>query len=509
MNMIREAIHHILTSDLSNRMISSVVPRSHTTIGRYRNILKDKNLEWSVVNDMNDDEIERLIRSSRKHAVCKREPDMIYTFNEMLKKHVTLQLLWEEYCLSDPDNAYGYSSFADKYRKFKKKLDLTMRQSHYAGYGTYVDFAGKRIPYNDPDTGEKHFAEIFIGVLGCSKYTFAYAVRSQRISDWIDAHNKMYQFFGGTTQILVSDNLKSAVIRSGNNPVLNRTYLEQSKHYNIILIPARVRRPQDKADAEIGVLIFTRWITAKLRNRQFFSIEEINEAISKLLEKLNKRPFKKLPGCRKSRFDELDKPMLRPLPDTIFEYAEWISGRRLGPDYHLQIDNHFYSVPHQLVGQKIESRYTKNIIEFFNKGKRIASHSRSYVEGGRNTYPNHQPKSHRKYSELTEENMIKWARKMGKSTLVVVMHQFSSKPHAMLGIKSCVSLKRLAKDYGHERFESACKRAESIGSLSVTSIKSILKRGLTDICDENTLVQINLPLHENVRGANYYFNGGK
>jgi transposase len=458
---------------------------------------------------MNDDEIARLVKGNRKYTSLKREPDYIYVHNEMQKKNVTEQLLWEEYCLSDPSSAYGYSSFAAKYRKFKKKLDLSMRQSHYAGYSTYVDFAGTTIPYTDPDTGNKYFAQIFIGVLGCSKYTFGYAVRTQSIRDWIDAHNKMYHFFGGTTQLLVSDNLKAAVIRPGSQPILNRTYLEQSKHYNIVLIPARVRRPKDKADAEIGVLIFSRWITARLRNYQFFSIDEINLIITELLEKLNKRPFKKLPGCRRSRFEEFDKPMLRPLPNIPFEYAEWTSARKLGPDYHLPIDKHYYSIPHVLVGERIETRATKNIIEFISKGKRIASHSRSYVEGGRTTTPAHQPKSHRQYANLTQENMIKWARKVGDATLAAVKYQFSSRPHEMLGIKSCVTLKRLAKDYGDERFEAACHRAQLIGSFSVKSIKSILRRRLTEFTDEHMPIQINLPLHENVRGSNYYMNGGE
>jgi len=506
MHKQREALRYAKTTTMSNRMIGKLVGVSRTTVANYRNRIDKLNLNWPDIEKLNDKEIERLVKGSRKLTQSKREPDLIYTHNEMQKPHVTAQLLWEEYSISDPKSAYSYSSFTHKYNTYVKKLDLSMRQPHRAGESIFVDYAGKTIPYTDPETGDERTAQIFIGVMGASKYTFAYASRSQKVHDWIDAHNKMYWFFGGVTQNLVSDCLKSAVISSNPEIILNRSYLEQAKHYNTIVLPARPRRPKDKSDAEIGVLIFTRWITAKLRNHKFFSIDEINTIISELLKELNERPFKKLPGCRRSRFEELDQPMLRPLPGLPFEYATWIAVRKVTKDYHLPVDSHSYSVPHELVGQKVETRITKNVVEFFSLGKRIANHPRSYVEGGYSTSPQHQSKEHRAYANLTPENLIEWAKKIGPSSLDAVQYQLTSRPHAVLGLKPCATLQKLVKEYGENKFEAACERAKTIGSLSVTSIKSILKRRLVDLADDQMPIQINLPLHQNVRGSDYYTN---
>lgn len=422
----------------------------------------------------------------------------------MQYQHVTLQLLWEEYCLSDPDTAYGYSSFSYKYSKYRKKLDVSMRQTHRAGQMTFVDFAGRTVPYKNRKTGEELKAQIFIGALGCSNLTFAYALRSQSIPDWIDAHNQMFKYYGGTTEIIVPDNLKSAVIHAGLEPEFNRTYLEMAKHYGIVIVPARVRKPKDKSKAELAVLIVSRWILARLRKQTFFSIGEINAAISELLKMFNERPFKQLPDNRRIRFEQLDKPLLAPLPDHAFEYAEWSSFQTVRSDYHVRIKDHYYSVPHPLIGQKVEARITQKVIEILHQGKRVASHSRNFEIGGHTTLSQHQTKAHRKYAEQSPEQMIQWAEGIGEACLAVIQFQFSRYPHALLGIKACSTLKRLAKDYGNERTEIACQRAQAIGSLTVKSVKSILQRGLTELHNDEVPIQTMLPLHFNVRGAEYY-----
>jgi hypothetical protein len=272
----------------------------------------------------------------------------------------------------------------------------------------------------------------------------------------------------------------------------------------VVIYPARVRRPQDKSKAELGVLLVSRWILAAIKHRQFFSIEELNLTIADKLKGLNEKPFQKLSGCRRSRFLDMDKPLLKSLPSEAFEYAEWIAKRKVAADYHLSVDKHYYSVPHELVSESVETRVTKNTIVFIHRGRRVALHPRSYVEGGHTTIPEHQPKAHRAYANLTPQNMIEWAEQMGAASLAAVKYQFESRPHALLGIRSCVTLKQLAKEYGAERFEAACLRAQRIGSLSIKSIKSILKRRLVDFSDENMPIQTNLPFHENVRGSNYY-----
>lgn len=508
MHIMKEAVRLILTTTLSNRQIAKLVGISRTTINKYRKRLFANNVDWDCLEAASDKEIEEMLRSKRSRIITKRIPDWFHIHKEMQYPHVTLQMLWEEYRLSEPSTAYGYSQFTYYYRRFIGKLDRSMRQTHRAGECVFVDFAGRTIIYYNAETGEEKTAQIFIGVLGCSNYTFVYAVPSQKLPDWIEAHNRMYQFFGGVPQIVVPDNLKSAVIKAGSEPVINRTYLEQSQHYGVVVIPTRIRRPQDKPKAEGGVLLAYRWILVKLRNRRFFSVAEINEAIADLLWQLNERPFKRLPGCRRSRFEELDKPMLAPLPGEPFEYAEWTAPNKIGPDYHLHVKGHYYSVPHALVGERVEARVTAKTVEILFSGKRVASHVRSDEIGAHTTLPEHQPKAHRFYAEQTPERFLEWAKEIGPAAVSTVESQFSSTVHPLKGLKACATLRRLAKDYGYEKFESACRRAEAIGSQTVKSIRSILQRGLSELSDEHVPTQISLPLHHNVRGADYYATGG-
>ncbi len=507
MNKLRETLRYILTLDMSNRMIGRTLKISHNTVGRYRRLLATLKLNWSDIDIMDDKALMSVLKIERQYVNANCMPDWNAVHREMQQPHVTLQLLWEDYCLANPSYAYSYSQFTHYYRQHVKRLDITMRQSHRAGECVYVDFCGRTVPYFDVPLGEQKKAQIFVAVLGCSNYSFACAVKSQSLPDWIDANNKMLQFFNGAPEVIVPDNLKAAVTRAGREPEINRTYLEFSKHYKSVIIPARVRRPKDKSKAELTVLLVYRWILVKLRYRKFFSIDEINAAIAELLIKMNERPFKRLPGSRLSRFNEIDKPMLRPLPSSMFEYAEWTSQKKVGPDYHFPVDNHYYSVPHTLVGVHVEARVTINTVEIFSAGSRVATHIRNNVSGGHTTLPEHQPKSHRSFSEQTPDNLLKWAKSIGSASQAVVQYQFDSRPHALLGLKACATLKRLAKDYGNECFEAACKRAELIGSLSVKSVTSILKRGLTKLEEEHVPMQINLPLHDNVRGSNYYSKG--
>jgi len=508
MNKQREILRHILTTNMSNREIGRTLKASHNTVGRYRLILKDLNLDWENIKDDSDKKISELVVTERERLDLKQMPDWEHVHNQMKLPNVTLRLLWEEYRLMCPGNSYSYSQFTHYYRKYIKKIDLSMRQNHKAGERIFVDFAGTTVPYFDAATNTEKKAQIFVAVMGCSNYTFAYAVKSQSIADWIEAHNKMYAYIGGIPEIVVPDNLKAAVIKAGKNLTLNRIYLEQSKYYGIAIVPARVRMPKDKSKAENGVLIVSRYILARLRHRKFFSIEELNQAINDLLWQLNERPFKKLPGCRRSRFEELDKPLLKPYPGKPFEFAQWVSKQKVRQDYHVHIFDHYYSVPYELVGEYIEARVTKNIVEILFSGRRVASHPRNYVVGDHTTVPAHQPKEHRQYSNLTPENLLAWARKIGPASVAAIEYQFSHRPHTALGLKPCASLQRLAKEYGHEKFELACKRAQEIGSLTLTSIKSILRRRIAELCEEHAPVQMRLPLHQNVRGAEYYASQG-
>jgi len=379
-----------------------------------------------------------------------------------------------------------------------------MRQEHKAGEKLFVDFCGQTVAVIDPETGESRWAEIFVAVLGASNYTYAEATWTQGLENWIGLHVRTFEYLGGVTSLVIPDNLKSGVSKPCRyEPDLNRTYQELAEHYGVAVIPARVRKPKDKAKVEVGVQVVERWILASLRHRQFFSLSELNEGIWELLERLNGRPFKKLPGTRQSQFEALDRPALKPLPRERFEYAEW-QKERVGPDYHVEVAGHFYSVPYQLVGQELDVRVTAEGVECLHGGQRVACHVRSHDRGGSTTVREHMPRHHRHYAEWTPQRLVKWAQETGRSTSEVVETILTSRPHPHQGFHSCLGLHRLAKRYGPERLEAACRRALRIGGLSYKSIRSILERGL-DRQEPPTEASEAPPIvHDNIRGAEYY-----
>ncbi len=508
MNTDREEVRLILTTDFSNRAIAGLVGRSPNTIKKHRARVADANLDWDEVNNLDDNHIKSLLKRPRGNETGKREPDMAYIHSQLLLPGITLQMLWEDYCLDESSSAYCYSSFTERYRIYKKSLGLSMRQTYKAGEVAFVDFAGTRVPYY-PAGRLKKLAEVFVGVLGASKLTFASACESQGLADWIDAHNRMYFYFGGVPQLTVPDNLKAAVIKPGSEPQLNRTYQEMAAHYGTVIVPARVRHPQDKAHAEIGVQLVTRWIVQRLRKRKFFSIQEINDAIADLLEELNRKPFQKLPGSRRELFELVEKPHLTLLPAALYEpTSAWVAAQTVKSDYHVYVEKHYYSVPYQLVGTKVEARTTHKTVEVFSAGKRVATHVKSDLAGGHTTLPEHQPVAHRRYAEQTPEYFRAWAAEVGDATVRFVEHQLTRTPHPMPGIRVCSSLKNLARSYGTERLEAACDRAGRIGSLTLKSLRSILRRNLDVINEPSLTVQGQLPLHHNVRGPGYYAQEG-
>lgn len=507
--LIKEIVRQILTTTNSNHHIARVLAVAPNTVRRYRQRLTKLSSDWQTYQSMNDAVLLAHFNRRKTPDKDKRQPDWshIHTLMQM-HKHQTLAQLWEEYCAVDPETAYCQSQFNFYYRRYLKSVDVSMRQTHYAGECVYVDYAGKTIGYIDNNTGECRQAQVFVGVLGCSQYTFAFASKSQKLEDFIEAHNRMYAFFSGVPQVVVPDNLKSAVTKPGSLPIINRTYLEQSRHYNCVIEPARVRRPQDKSLAEIGVLIVTRWITVILRRRKFFSVEEINLAIIALLEKLNRRPFKRIDGCRHSRFIALDKPVLQPLPEHPFEFASWVSAQRVNSDYHVAVEKHYYSVPYQYVDRQVEARITSKSVELICANQRIASHVKSDIVDGYTTINAHRPSSHQAYAEQNLEHYLVWAKSIGEAAIALVDSQFLGKPnYAMTASKACSQLKSLAKLYGEERFEIACQCAVDIKSLTVKSVRSILQCKIDQ--RRNALpTQSELPLHYNIRGAQYYQQGG-
>ncbi len=431
-------------------------------------------------------------------------PDGAAIHRDLKKKGVTLQLLWEEYRARDPEHSYRYAQFCVHYRTYRDSLARSLRQTHRAGEKLFVDYAGQTVPVIDGDTGEIHPAQIFVAVLGASNYTYAEATWTQQLPDWIGSHVRAFAFLDGVTALLIPDNLRSGVARACRyEPDINPTYADLAAHYGVAVIPARPYKPKDKAKVEVGVQVVERWILARLRHRQFFSLNELNRAIGELLKALNDRPFKKLPGCRQSAFEALDRPVLKPLPATPYEYAEWKKAR-VSIDYHIEIDRHYYSVPHALVRRELDVRITATTIECLRQGKRVASHARSLKQGAHTTVAEHMPKAHRKHLEWTPGRFLNWALAIGPATRDLVNWQLTRKPHPEMGYRACLGLLNLARRYGKPRLEAACARALAIGSPTRKSVVSILERNLDQEALPALAPQAALPDHANVRGPGYY-----
>jgi transposase len=467
-------------------------------------------LGWDIAVTMTDAEVEaRLFKALGRNEPLRRAPiDMAWVHQELRKTGVTLQLLWSEYVAAvSPERGlapYQYSQFCDLYAGFRAKVDLSMRQVHRAGEKVFIDYSGKKPCIVDRLTGEVSEVELFVAVLGASNYTFAEVTRSQKLGDFVASTIRALEYFGGVPTVLVPDQLRSAV--SGPHrydPEINPTYAEFAQHYGIAVVPARPLKPKDKAKVENAVLVAQRWILACLRNRTFFSLDELNEAVSELLEQLNRRGFKKLEGCRRSAFLELDKPALLPLPPTRYEVSMW-SKAKVNIDYCVELDSMIYSVPCALVGARVEIRSTVAVVEILHDGRRVASHRRSYGRKGTATIvEEHRPKSHRQYGAWPPSRIIGWAATMGPAVAQLVELILANKPHPEQGYRSCIALFRDAKRYPNERVDAACARAIALGAPNRRSVQSILLRGLDQLPLEEPAPLRRAP-HDNVRGADYF-----
>jgi len=429
-------------------------------------------------------------------------PDCTYIHQELKRTGVTLQLLWDEYRENHPEG-YGYSQFCEHYRRWSGKLRLSMRQQHRIGEKTFIDFSGKRPHIVDPKTGEKIDVELFVAALGASCYTYAEATHTQRLSDWIGAHTRMAEHFGGSTAIWVPDQLKSAVTQPCRyEPVINRSYRDLATHYGAVVVPARPRKPKDKAKIESMVLVVQRWILARLRNRTFFSLPELNTAIRELLGQLNERPMRRLGKSRRELWEQLDRPALKRLPASRYELAYW-KPCRANIDYHVDIENHLYSVPHQLRGEDLEASYTSSVVEVYFKDRRVASHRRRY-DHRPSTVAEHMPSSHRAHAEWTPSRLIHWAKKIGPASGRVVAGILKDRPHPEQGYRACLGLMRLGKRYGATRLEAACERAEHLRSYSYRTVKNILSSAQDRLPLEDEADIAATPVHDNIRGPAYY-----
>lgn len=503
MRKIREALR-LRTQGMSGRQIAASLSLGRATISDYFRRADLAKLEWPLPDDLTDAALEEMLFPSHCDVPKRQiaQPNWNYVHHELRRKGVTLALLWQEYREAHTQG-YGYSRYCELYTRWEGKLNPVMRQRHVSGERLFVDYAGQTIDVTCPKTGELRTAQLFVATLGASNYTFVEASWTQGLSDWISSHVRAFAFFGGVPAMIVPDNLKSAVIKACiHDPVINRTYTDMASHYSTVILPARPRKPRDKAKVENAVQLAERWILARLRNQTFFSLDEVNTAIHPLCDQLNNKVTRHLNASRKTLFETLDKPALKPLPNQTYVYAEW-KQCRAGIDYHIEVERHYYSVPYQLMKQKLWVRITARTIEIYHKGQRVAAHQRSSGNRQHSTIRDHMPAGHRYIDGWSPERISRQAARMGANVEAYVQVIMRRRKHPEQAYRSCLGVMKLGRSFGNTRLDAACERALEINAYTYQSLHSILKNGL-DRHSRKEPTQEPAITHPNIRGAQYF-----
>ena len=504
MRQIKEILRLKYRLGRSHREIARGVGRSTGAVGETIQRARDAGLAvWEEIERLSETELEGRLYVQPAAVPGRALPDPAYLHTELWRKGVTLQLLHVEYLESHPDG-YRYTQFCEHYRRWARRQRPTMRQVHRAGEKLFVDYSGKKPEVVDPRTGEVREVELFVAVLGASNFTYAEATETQQSPDWIASHVRALAYLSGVPEALVPDQLKSGVAHPGRyEPVIQRTYAELAEHYDTVVLPARPGKSRDKAKVEACVLVAQRWILARLRNQTFFSLGALNARIAELLDELNDRVMKVYGESRRALFERLDRPVLKALPARPFVYGEWLQAK-VNIDYHVEVDRHYYSVPHALLGEYVDVRKSAATVEIFFRGRRVTSHARSRLRGHPTTKTEHMPKAHREHAEWSPSRLIRWGEKIGPATGALIEAILKSRRHPEQGYRSCLGILRLEKRYGRERLEIACERAVEVQARSYRHVDAILKNGLDRLPPRE---QKTTPLpgpHENVRGPGYY-----
>jgi transposase len=498
MRKIQEVLRLKWACGLSNRAIARSCAISHSTVKEYLDRVQAAGLSWPLPEPMSDDELYQKLFPEKLAATAnpKALPDWQQVHTELRKRSVTLKLLWTEYKEANPDGLQ-YSQYCERYRKWACKLNPTMRLVHKAGEKLFVDYAGDTVPIVHPETGEISQAQIFVAVLGASSYTYAEAQPSQELEHWIGGHVRALAFLGGAPQVVVPDNLKSGVKHpSRYEPDLNPTYQEMAEHYGLAVIPARVRKPRDKAKVEAGVLVVERWILARLRKETFFYLVDLNRAIHKLLDEINRRPMEHLGKSRLELFETVDQPALQPLPSTSYEFAR-LKVCRVNIDYHVEYAKHFYSAPYILIHQEVTLRVTERTVEILYKGKSVATHPRSDTPGRYTTQTLHMPQRHQRAVEWSPERFVRWAEDIGPATTQLIQAVLAGRKHPEQAYRSCLGILNLSARFDKPSLETACQQALVAQLLSYREVKNLLD------CHIEALNGAP-PAHDNIRGGKYY-----
>lgn len=507
MRSIKEIVRQRLLLNRSHRAIAKSVGLAVGTVGGTLSRCLAAGLldDFRRVESMREEELEALLYSkpaAPKHSYP--EPDCEHMHRELMRVGVTLLQLHSEY-LEGNAGGLAYTAFCNRYKAWVKRSRVTLRQEHHAGEKLFVDYSGKRPEIIDHATGEVFKVELFVAVLGASNFTYAEATMTQKGHDWIASHVRALKFFGGVPKAIVCDQLKSGVSKACRyEPEVQRTYEELAKHYGTSVLPARPRKPRDKAKVEGAVLIVQRWILAVIRNQKFFSLRALNERIRELLDILNSKLMRRYKKSRRALFDEVERGCLMPLPEAPFEHADFKKAR-VNIDYHVVYEGHFYSVPFKHARQEVELRVTRTLVEVLLRGDVIAMHRRSTREGGHTTVSEHMPSAHRAHVEWTPQRLLAWAETLGSETRTLCARILETRPHPEQGYRSCLGILRLAKRYGDERLELACERANRVNALSYKHVDSILKNNLDRVLIAASDTPSRTPIaHENVRGPGHF-----
>lgn len=504
MRKLSEVLRLSLEQKLSARKVARSCCLARSTVSDYLARARLAGLGWPLPDGMDEACLEGLLFPIPEEVVPQRTPlEFLYIRNELRRKHVTLQLLWEEYRSHTP-KGYGYSQYCQLYRDWLGKQAVSLRQEHRAGEKLFVDYAGDTIPIHNRLTGTVMAGHLFVAVLGCSNYTYAEVTASEQLPDWIGAQVRALEYIRGVPQVVVPDNAKALVTSPCRyDPDINRTYQELAEHYGFAVIPARPRKPKDKAKVEAGVLIAERWILARLRHHTFCALAEVNVAVADLLTQLNRHLFKKMPGCRYEVWEQMDRPALQSLPEQRYELAEW---KEVGVnvDYHVDVDGHYYSVPYRLIGQRVTARFTRTSVEIFHKSQRVATHIRSTQKGSHTTVFEHRPPAHQELQQWTPERIASWAGSIGPNCQAAVRAIMASRPIPEHGFRPCLGVIRLGKRYSYERVDSACERALKLNIVGYRHIENMLKNGRDQLPVHTSPAGVAVGTHDNVRGAEYY-----
>jgi transposase len=498
MRKIREVLRLRFESGLRAGQIASAIGSARSTVQECLRRCQAAGVGWPLPEGMDEAALQarlyqRAVPLSRNPA-----PDFAALHAELKRPGVTRLLLWQEYKAAQPDG-WQYSVFCDQYRRWLATQDLVLRQHHQPGEKAFIDYAGHTVPVIDRHSGELRQAQLFVAVLGASNYTYAEATWTQQLPDWIGSHVRALEFWGGCPAAFVPDNLKSGVHKAHRyEPELNPVYQDFAEHYGVAVLPARARKPRDKAKVEVGVQIAERWILARLRNLQFFSLAELNAAIRPLLEQMNHKPFKRQAGCRASLFQEVERPALRPLPQRAYEFATWKKAK-VHLDYHLQVEYAYYSVPYALIGQTVDVRLSAHTLEIFHRQKLVATHVRVKQRGQFVTHAAHRPERHHAVIELTQERLMQRALAIGPATAEVLAQQVQRRAHPEEALRSCLGILRLAQDFNPAQLEAAAVRALQLQSFSYRALHTLIRTPPVPVPTPAPPLD-----HENLRGADYF-----